>query len=63
MLTVGDYVIIYGNITKSKFKVGDTLRAGQVVGKVLKGDTGEYFLDFILMRKDKRIGAINWFKW
>ncbi len=63
MTQYGDYYITYSNITEVKFKEGDTVKRGDVIGKIMKVDDDTYLINFLLMKQNKMIEAAKWFKW
>jgi multidrug efflux pump subunit AcrA (membrane-fusion protein) len=60
----GDYFIYYGRLQKPLVKVGDLVKAGQIIARLGKDKNEmEYQLDMSMMKHEKSIDTYKWFKW
>ena len=64
LVKFGDYFISYSFLTKLRFKKGDYIKSGDIIGTLIKDvDEPSYELDIILQKKTKSMPVYKWFNW
>lgn len=62
MIRHGDYLTVYGGLDGISVKRGDSVKAGQTLGKVVADGTGRNVLHFEVRRERTKLNPLAWIK-